>query len=141
MTNKTIGKIHEKRGDDTLTVVTTEDGDIVEIGQYDSIGHRYFSINFFAETAPRLVALIQKATGVKAEKVEYEYNIEDTNISDGEKSVRGFWVDDPSKLAVGLKNLRSSQQTYVDYGGHVWHTYRIVRREKPKPYEYVEEQG
>lgn len=76
--------LYEKRGDDFFDVSTTEDGDIVEIQQYDSIGHRHYSINFFTETAPRLVALIQKAAGIKVEKREYEYNINTTDtVRDG----------------------------------------------------------
>lgn len=76
MTNKQIGKVHEKRGDDFYIVSATQDGDIVEVQQYDAIGHRHYAINFFAETAPRLVALIQKAAGIKDKEPEYEYALQ-----------------------------------------------------------------
>lgn len=70
----------------------------------------------------------------------YEYSIEDTDIERGTKTIGAFWKDDLEVIKDSVKMFRMQQQVYVDYGGHVWHTYRIIKRLK-QPYTYVEEEG
>jgi hypothetical protein len=74
---KHIGSFYERRGDDYLSVNATTDGDILEVEQFDAIRRRHMSVNFFAESAPKLIALISKAAGLpKEEPVEYEYALQ-----------------------------------------------------------------
>jgi hypothetical protein len=72
-----VGVFHEKRGNDHFTVHKTLDGDVIEVEQYDAnaaFSHTR-SVDFFTESAPALIKLIQKAAGIKPEKVEYEYMV------------------------------------------------------------------
>jgi len=67
MSNIQVGKVYEKRGDDHFTVVTTPNGEVVQIIQRDSIRLTYPSIDFFAESAPELIRLIAKAAKLDVE--------------------------------------------------------------------------
>lgn len=62
-----VGKFYERIGDDYLTVNVTSDKTVLEIEQWDAIGRRMNSVNFFTSSAPQLVSLIQKAAGIKAD--------------------------------------------------------------------------
>jgi hypothetical protein len=138
VTKKLLGKIYDARGDDVFFVNATEDGDVVQIQQYDSIRHTYSSIDFFAATAPKLIGLIQKAAGIVSEEMEYEYAVEETAVKDGRVRLTGVMTWGPMDKALEyIKVLQGQQQIYVDYGGKVHYTYKLVRRPKPAPYEIV----
>lgn len=62
-----VGKFYENVGDDYLTVNVTYDKKVLEIEQWDAIGRRMNSVNFFADSAPQLIKLIEKAAGIKAD--------------------------------------------------------------------------
>lgn len=135
MNKKQVGStVYEKRGDDYYTVNATTDGDIVEVEQYDSIGHRHFSINFFAETAPQLVAMIQKAAGTKVEEPEYEYAMQMKNI-------RGEWVETDDPFIRSTTNLvvwadkESRERLVAWYQKEMGPDFRLVKRRKAGPIE------
>jgi hypothetical protein len=138
MTKNHIGVLHERRGDDYFNFYTSQDGDVVEVQQFDSIRRRWETINFFSETAASIVAMIQKAAGIQDAPVEYEYNIEETDTLTGVKSVHGFWGGLESKR-LGIKRLRAHEQMLADYTEDKKPntTFNIVRRVKVG-YEVVE---
>lgn len=72
--NKVIGKFSEKRGDDSFEVVLDPSGEVVGITQYQNNRFSTQRIDFWLESAPKLVKLIQKAAGIVPVE-EYEYNI------------------------------------------------------------------
>lgn len=114
MSNKQVGKFHEKRGDDYFVVNVTEDGDVVEIVQRDSIRLTYPSINFFAESAPKLITLLQKAAGIKAEKVEYEYAIQRVLITpDYPTNIVGDHWSKRGEVNLSLLELNSPTVEYT----------------------------
>jgi hypothetical protein len=132
------GTVYERTGDDYYNVYCVNNPRIVEVQQYDSIGHRYHAINFFAETAPNLIAMIQKAAGIQPNPVEYEYNIEETDTKTGEVRVGGFWGTLEDKR-IGITNRRDYEKYLADYTEHKIpnKTFKIVRRPKVG-YEVVE---
>jgi hypothetical protein len=136
VTKKLLGKIYDARGDDVFFVNVTEDGDVVQIQQYDSIRHTYSSIDFFAATAPKLIGLIRQAAGVE---VEYEYNIEETSRLTGEVRVGSYWGDFDYVKGV-IYRRRQYEKKLADYTTHKLpnYTFKLIRR-PVMPYEVVEE--
>ncbi len=127
--NKYIGKLYEKRGDDYFIVNTSTNGEVVEIVQRDSIRLMYPSINFWAESAPRMIELVQKAAGIKADEPEYEYAVKRTSPTGNSEWVIGdYWGDyeDRSSALADFKELNRGGLRY-------W----LVRRRKAGPVEDV----
>jgi hypothetical protein len=92
------------------------------------------------EAASQLGEYVQKYRKVDLpleSKVEYEYNIEETDTKTGVKRVWGFWgtLEDERE---GIANRRSYEQNLADYGNGVPRvTFALVRRPKVG-YEIVE---
>jgi hypothetical protein len=89
-----VGKFYEKRGEDFFYVEVSEDRTVLRIIQRDAVRCVYQSVNFFADSAPSLIALISKAAGLpQAEPVEYEYAIQSQNWGSGEPYILGrHWL-------------------------------------------------
>lgn len=135
---KLIGKFHEKRGEDYFTVYATKSGEVVQIEQYDARAaySHWLSINFWADEAPRLIELIQKATGTKP---AYEYAIEETDYQTGEKNLQDsqgrVWTDIKEHAKAKLDLRRKS--VLNDNLGRPYYTYKLVRRPKVEGYEVL----
>jgi hypothetical protein len=135
---KEVGKFHEKRGDDILRVIVSGDGDVVGIEQYDAIGHRWNLVNLFAESVPALVKLLQKAAGITVPATVWEYGVEQVHVKTGEIALAGgyrTWFKQKSSAVDVYESY--VDEKYIDSYGDPVYTYRVVRREKPKDYEYV----
>lgn len=75
-----------------------------------------------------------------AREIEYEYAVEETHAKNGDKTIVPFireWTDHKEIAVKRCKDLR--EEDYVDAYGNPVYTYVVVRREKPKDYEIVEE--
>lgn len=138
MTKKQVGSaVWESRGDDFYIVSATPDGDVVEVQQYDSLGHRYEAINFFAETAPKLVKLIEKAGGIKVEepeKPEYEYAIQTEDLWAKPYVIGRHWGGTGEYWG-----SREDRQTELDWYHSEFDpsSYWLVKRRKAGPVEKV----
>lgn len=137
-----VGVYHEKRGEDRYTVYKSGDGDVVQIEHYDARAaySKYQSVNLWSAEAPALINLIEKAAGIKNPAVEYEYGVEQTSARTGWKSVLGgvmAWVKDVELAKAIRQDL--IDENYVDSSGEQVYTYKVIRREVPKSYEYVKE--
>jgi hypothetical protein len=123
MSNKVIGKFHEKRGDDYYEVFTDPDGEVILITQRDSIRRTYPSINFWAAEAPKMIALIQKAAGIKEPKVKYEYAVQITDHTGFVVSLHEYdWRTIESAKELLDLRLRRWKKAGIEY------TAKIVRR-------------
>lgn len=137
-TNKVIGTFREKRGEDHYRVVTTEDGDVIGIEQYDANGHRWIFLNLFADSAPGLIKLISKAAGIKTPKVEYEYNIEHTDLMTGRVWLHSaMWEPNPDWLKRKLEERDDYDRKLLNIprGGGLEYSRRLVKRVVAGPVE------
>lgn len=126
MSNKLIGKLYEKRGEDILRVYTSESGDVVQIDQhFEGSAFRVISVDFWKETAPELVKLIQEAAGIEP---EYEYAIQRTRVNPVETSTIAGDVWGPcEEVNMRLLDLTTGSVEYT-----------LVRRRKAGPVEVVD---
>lgn len=117
-----VGKFYEKRGDDYFVISKTEDGRILEIEQWDAIRHMFLFVNFFAESAPKLIAQIQKAAGIKPVEVEYEYAVQRTSAMGrpGFFVIANYWGDKEER--------EEAYNALLQYPSPV--EYKLVRRRK-----------
>ena len=134
---KVIGRFYEKRGDDSYTVFTSKNGDVIQVEQYDARAayNHWLSINLWTESAPQLVELIQKAAGLEP---EYEYAVLQKDPRTGYDtlvtSVR-IWSDIKENRQAIAKSFNDKVE--IDEDGEPEFVYVVVRREKPKGYEEV----
>lgn len=115
MSNKVIGKFHEKRGDDSFEVVLDPSGEVIGITQYMANQFRTQQIELWVESAPKMIALFQKAAGIKVVEPEYEYAIQ-AQDSQAEGAVRPIKEDEWGTLEAATSKV-------VDFQ-------RIVKRRK-----------
>ena len=131
MTNKLVGQFYERRGDDHFTVNTSQNGDVVQIVQRDAIRLSWPSINFWTESTPEMIRLIEKAAGIEP---EYEYSIKVVYPS-GNTDVYQDWSN--------LEHIKSKLEWFSSDVAR-WRlknegcTYSLVRRRKAGPEEDVE---
>lgn len=131
MSNKLIGKLYEKRGDDRFDVVVDPTGDVVGITQFENGGLRSSSIDLFVESIPALVELLQKASGIKTPKVEYEYNIETTDLITGKvRFNRDTWEPNTDWLKRKLAEAEAYDRKLLNAGGGLEYKRRLVKRVK-----------
>ncbi len=86
------------------------------------------------------VELRELFDALDAETDGYEYALEETDVVTGVSRIYGIWVEEFQRIQQSAFMHRKHQQIYVDYGGHVWKTYAIARRPKPKGYTIIEEE-
>lgn len=120
---KQIGRYHEKRGEDYLTVYKSDDGDVVQIEQYDarSAYYKLRGVDFFTESVPGLIKLLQKAAGIKDEKVEYEYAVQRTSLNNDRLYIIGDYWGEKEERASIHKALSADESPI---------TYTLVKRRK-----------
>lgn len=138
MSNTEIGRVYEKRGEDFFVVVTTPDGDVVQVTQRQAVRMTYQSIDFFAESAPALVRLIQKAAGIEEPEVEYEYNIETTDLITGKvRFTHAMWEPTTDWLEGKLAEAEAYDRKLLNAGGGLEYSRRLVKRAKAGKVEGV----
>lgn len=127
MSNKLIGKLYEKRGDDRFDVVVDPTGDVVGITQFENGGLRSSSIDLFVESIPALVGLLQKAAGIESAEPEYEYSIamRRTDI-ENDWHVSLSWKADLDRERRGMEAMQR-----VCMEENVEMEYKLVKRRKP----------
>lgn len=129
-----VGKHHEKRGEDTLTVYKSKDGDVILVEQYDALAaySKLRDITLWAESVPALVKLLQKAAGVKEAQVEYEYALQSKGMS-------GDWreISDPFRRSGGDPVVWADKESREELAEwcrkEMGPDFRVVKRRKAGP--------
>lgn len=137
-----VGVYHEKRGEDRYTVYKSGDGDVVQIEHFDARAaySKYQSVNLWSDEAPALIKLIEKAAGIKKVPVKYEYAIVQKDESNGmETLVTAIRIWNNSKPTQQALAQKFNETAELDEDDKPLYTYKVVRREVPKSYEYVKE--
>jgi len=137
-----VGVYNEERGEDRYAVYKSDGDEVVQVVHYDALGvyGKVQSINFWSAEAPALIALIEKAAGIKKPRVSYEYAVLQRDESSGLETLVTairIWNDDKSTQQRMAKLFNDTMD--LDENGNPLYTYKVVRREKPKGYEEVKD--